>query len=445
MTNKAINYLVLLLLFLLPWQTRWIYYLDFLSGVQNEYGTLSFYGTEILLWTVVVLFVGNTFLNKEFISLLKARKLSPPVAIRLGILLLVIAWLGLIWFYSANHEVVSQFYNRLSGVVALGIILFVQIAKNSLPKIWALLALWLSGVVQGGLGAYQFLLQGIAANKWLGLSETLPSSIGVNVIETAGERWLRAYGSLGGPNPLGIYLVVILILGFILYYFYRNSKVRLFIIFGNLIIFTGLFFTFSRGAWLSGLVGGVVFILTILFGKKSEVKTRAEKICLLSRLVIPFLLLFLVLNFLFSPLVQTRFGSEGRLEKRSLRERGDQIIEWKMVFESNWFIGTGPGNYLRALAHIDDGPQRAYALPVHNIYLLILAEMGSIFFMGFIIGLVILLVKVLKNNPLYLALIVSLAIAGLFEHWLWSLFPGLIFSAVIATLSLAPDNTSKMA
>ena len=237
MTNKAINYLVLLLLFLLPWQTRWIYYLDFLSGVQNEYGTLSFYGTEILLWTVVVLFVGNTFLNKEFISLLKARKLSPPVAIRLGILLLVIAWLGLIWFYSANHEVVSQFYNRLSGVVALGIILFVQIAKNSLPKIWALLALWLSGVVQGGLGAYQFLLQGIAANKWLGLSETLPSSIGVNVIETAGERWLRAYGSLGGPNPLGIYLVVILILGFILYYFYRNSKVRLFIIFGNLIIF----------------------------------------------------------------------------------------------------------------------------------------------------------------------------------------------------------------
>lgn len=445
MMNKIINYLSLALLFFLPWQTRWIYHEDFLNGVQNEYGTLSFYGTEILLWLVVILFVVNTFLNKELLSLIKKRKLSLSSATRLGILLLVIIWLGLILFYSVNYEVAWQFYNRLIGVVAFGIILFIQVAKDSLSKTRAIITLWLSGVVQGGWGGWQFFTQGIPANKWLGLSETFPSSLGVNVIETGGERWLRAYGSLGGPNPLGIYLATILIIGLILYYFYRHSKVRLLILLGNLVIFMGLFFTFSRGAWAACILGGAIFVLTFFLSNKIEIATRSEKICLLCRLAIPFLMLFLILNFLFSPLVQARMTGVGRLEEKSLSQRVNQIKDWQTIFVSHWLIGVGPGSYTRVLAEEGDQVNTGYNLPVHNSYLLILAEMGVVFFLGLIIGCVILVCKVVKTNPLYLSVIATLAVAGLFEHWLWSLFPGLVFTAVAISLSLAPNSVSKMA
>ena len=71
-------------------------------------------------------------------------------------------------------------------------------------------ALWLSGLAQGLLAIWQFLSQGVLASKWLGLAAHLASDQGSFVVEFGGERWLRAYGSFGSPNSLGIYLAVIL-------------------------------------------------------------------------------------------------------------------------------------------------------------------------------------------------------------------------------------------
>src|SRR3989344_9423215 len=64
--KTVINYLLLLFLFLLPWQTRWIYQPAMLNGGFWEYGTQSFYGTEILLWLIVILFLIDRFRHKEF-------------------------------------------------------------------------------------------------------------------------------------------------------------------------------------------------------------------------------------------------------------------------------------------------------------------------------------------------------------------------------------------
>ena len=62
---KIINYLLLLFLFLLPWQTRLIWHEGKLNGGHWEYGTLSFFVVEILLWLVVVFFVADKFRKKE--------------------------------------------------------------------------------------------------------------------------------------------------------------------------------------------------------------------------------------------------------------------------------------------------------------------------------------------------------------------------------------------
>ena len=60
--NKIIEYGLYLLVFLLPIQTRWI----IKAGELNEYGTISLYGTDILLIILAVLFIVAKFqiLNK---------------------------------------------------------------------------------------------------------------------------------------------------------------------------------------------------------------------------------------------------------------------------------------------------------------------------------------------------------------------------------------------
>src|SRR3989339_1154122 len=64
--NKTINYLLLLFLFLLPWQSRIVYERGYLNGGYWEYGSLSLFATEILLWLIVVLFAIDKFGKKEF-------------------------------------------------------------------------------------------------------------------------------------------------------------------------------------------------------------------------------------------------------------------------------------------------------------------------------------------------------------------------------------------
>src|SRR3989339_860651 len=66
MIKKILNYLILLLIFLLPLQTRYINEYGSLNGGYWEYGTFSLYGTQILLWLIVLIFGINKFFKKEF-------------------------------------------------------------------------------------------------------------------------------------------------------------------------------------------------------------------------------------------------------------------------------------------------------------------------------------------------------------------------------------------
>ena len=55
-TEKIISFGLYLLVFLLPWQTRWIIRAGEINGGYWEYGTISLYGTDVLLFLLLVLF-----------------------------------------------------------------------------------------------------------------------------------------------------------------------------------------------------------------------------------------------------------------------------------------------------------------------------------------------------------------------------------------------------
>lgn len=429
MLNKITDYIILVFLFLLPWQTRWIYGDATLYGRAWEYGTLSFYGTEILLWLIIILTAVRLFGNRLFWMNLKEkanfRQRYP--AIFIGSALALFA--GYFYAVSPVKEISTQFISRLIGAMCLMICL----AVNGTNFHKMSLAFWLGGLGQGFLAITQFLTQQVIANKWLGLATHQVFDTGTAVVQTAGERWLRAYGSFGWPNSLAIYLAIAWLVG--VYIFSKaGRRYGPFILGGQLIIFAGLFFTFSRGAFVALIAGYAAYLIIAKIKKQNIIPAVKQGIAAL--------LLGVVLSTIYSPLVFGRLSSSGYLEQISLNERQVQYAQAIKLFLAAPLTGAGPGLYTYSLAQSFVAPNYGTFQPVHNIYTLSLVELGIIFYILFVLWLARISYSVWQENPLFLSLICALLVSGFFDHFLWSLYAGQVLFWVVLGLGLAKNSVA---
>ncbi len=455
------SWLFFTFLFLLPWQTRWIWQQGEINGAPWEYGTFSIYGTEILLWLAIILFIINFFLKNGF----RKRELLNCYIVKLLVVLLVsvLIIMGIVW-NSQSWEISYQFIFRLlEGLAVVSIFVIFGATKNPLNldfkgSFVALracpersegmtMALWLGGVAQGLFAFGQFLLQTVPANKWLGLASHAPQDLGASVVEFGGERWLRAYGSFGSPNSLGIYLAVCLVVGLILILSLRGSERRgnpleaerllrhrlwfvLAMTAGQVIITTGLVLSFSRTAWLSALVG-IIFLGLFLWKEKSKERIR-EYFKQLLFIVLPIICLMAI----FFPIFFARFNLDNRLEAKSVGERSGQYTEWVAIFKSHPWFGVGPGAYTLALAEKNPSVSTYDLQPVHNIFLLSLVELGIFAWLSLFFILSYLIYKIYRLQPVFLAVIVALFVSGFTDHWLWSMYTGMMLWWVVLALGI---------
>src|SRR5438128_1783500 len=100
----TIYYLILIFLFLLPWQTRLIFDPQFLNGGFWEYGSGSLYATELIAWLIIILFAIDQFRRPEFWQQARKRKL-----VYLIISLLVVIFL-ITEVIRSNNSVVSYYF-----------------------------------------------------------------------------------------------------------------------------------------------------------------------------------------------------------------------------------------------------------------------------------------------------------------------------------------------
>lgn len=414
-----IEYLFYFFLFLLPWQTRFIFREGNLNGGYWEYGTLSLYATDLVFLCVLAgFFYWNWREWNGTRDIIRGEPVPSGFSTSLWVVIsLFELWVFLSLFWARDLSLGVYFYIRILE----GIGFIFVLGHELLDATYLRLSLIGSALLQALFGVVQFFLQYIPASKWLGLSEHFAGAPGAAVVATSTERWLRAYGSFEHPNIFAAFLVV----GFLIHlpYYYeviprKRDRVLLFCV--TLILLLGIFVAFSRAAWL-GLVVGILFFLFIK-GKEKKPKTRMYPLVL-------FIAIFLFASLLRDPLF-TRLRGTAPLEVRSTSERVTQYEESLAMILWKPLHGVGAGQYTLVL-HDDIDPNResfSYQ-PVHNVYLLLATELGLVglfFFTILILFPTILFQKkpILILIPSHYAVIGAVLFMGLFDHYLWSLQSG---------------------
>jgi O-antigen ligase len=449
--DKIIEYGLYLLVFLLPIQTRWIIKAGELNGGYSEYGTISLYGTDILLIILIALFgyskIGNWKLEIACLRRQGNWKLNYYWWLIAGLELMIF-----ISIFVAPDKLVAIFgYLRF----LLGIGLFWLIISANFSRIKLIVSLLLGIMGQAWLGIWQFLAQDSFSCKWLGLAMHHAGSLGTSVVETlAGERWLRAYGGLDHPNMLGGLLVIGILLTVLLLVINHkfqipnskqitNYKLQITIYFLLLTFITALFFTFSRGAWAGLLVGLLAMLIIAVIRKDLLVQKK-----ILSAVLAGGIMVF-VLFTQYQDLTLTRLSKDTRLEIKSNIERVESFEMAKELIKDNWLLGVGMGNYTKA-AHdqITDSQPSYFYQPVHNVFLLVLAEIGFfglLFFLGFLLLTSYFLLKRFKENQglnIYrFLLIAALVVMFLVDHWWWSLHFGILLFWLVMGLMTKEEKS----
>lgn len=440
---KIIEYLFYLFLFLLPWQTQWIWHQGKLGDLASPYLTFSLYGTEILLGVILVLAVIYKLIIRDWeISLLNFKVLDFYILLLAFLIMAVVSV-----FFSADKNVALYYLLRLAE--GFGLLLLIANFKFSYLNTAGVLVM--SGLVQAGLGISQVLSQKVWGSKWLGMAEQLPQTPGVSVIENGTMRFLRAYGSLPHPNMLGGFLVICLILLIILLIFSRHKWEKVLLWVSLPVILSGLFLTFSKSAFLALLVSLVFLIIFIILSRDSHAKGILNKIIIVSIITLSLLVIS------FSGPLMTRMQGESRTEIYSQENRAMYLEQAKNLLTRNLLTGVGLGNY--TLAVYDQGEKGLgdYAYqPVHNVYLLVAAELGVI---GFIIFILIIIealrriwtykidehinllgvFKLFKFKGVYdfyqekyfwflaaTAILIAVLVLMVFDHYFWTLYFGIM-------------------
>jgi len=411
--NYSLIYNTLLSLFiiLIPWQIRYIFFDYKINNQVSEYGRLSLYfSIVILVLTLIVYLFNNPYKLKSFFDYKRWSRKSKS-------LFLFFFYLLLMSLFSSIYYI-SLYYFILILLASVFIFLLKDFDKQKFYNLFLL-----NGIIQGILAIYQSYTQKVVGNKYLGIAEQVPERLGVSVLEIDGFRILRSYGSLSHPNVLGGFLLISILIGIYIWIrFYkklRNNLLYFIFIISSITISTiGLLLTFSRSSLLTLLISLLTLIIFSLF-KKDYLSIQ-----IVFKYFIILLLSFFLVNLLWSNSWNSRFNFSNRLEINSIEERVDSFNQIDLNNNSQLFFGQGLG--MNTFVNHSNDLEVYNIQPIHNIFILILSEIG-------IVG-VLLLINLFNKrryNVLSLLLFTGFIVLGLFDHYLWTSWTGLLLISLL--------------
>lgn len=345
---------------------------------------------------------------------------------------LILGWWFLILFslaYQGENPAIALAIAAHSGIFVLLYFLIV----NRVTSVRSLmLTLICTMSFQSLLAIYQFVTQSSLGLSFLGEPNLDLSQAHLSKLQVRGIELIRSYGTLPHPNVLGGFLSLSMIGTFFLSFKKRWTKPVLLSL-----QFFGLLFSFSRSALISlTLALGLTAVLY-----KKDLK-KQPKVLINSVLTIGLLEIAVVLWFRFEDLSQ------------SIGERLQGFKDAINMFD-DYPLGVGFKSYTSHLDAVSTTTLMPWDYqPVHNIFLLMLSELGVF---GLLLATWFFLFTILKlyerrkhwltkqrqqKKRLLLCSMLIIAFIGLFDHYWISLPQGLalltFFFGLASAFSLEP-------
>lgn len=397
-----------LFIFLLPLQIGRHFWPSFSSvlGLRIDYLSPTIYFTDILLVIILGLWIWG-IRDKRYVI----RKILKNY----WWILAIFVFLFLNAFLAQNQGAAFYYFIKIIELTLLGI----YVAQNHYPLSIIHYPLSLAVVYSSLIALAQFFKQASlnGITWWLGERTFNLATPGIAKTILNGRLLMRPYGTFPHPNVLAGFILVALIL---IFFSSQNlSTLKKIVRYSALFLgMLAIIFSFSRSVWLIGLI---VLGLRGFFVKNKKVKITV--------LLIIFLLLMIVLSY-----------GAGFSTNEAFFQRFQLMKATQLMVKLAPLSGIGLNNFIVRLPEFWPITGFTYWLqPVHNIYLLIMAETGL---MGLLIfaWLVILTYKRLLDSlsisryPLVMSLTVILLL-GLADHYWLTLQQTQFFLAVILGLA----------
>ncbi|MEP7162910.1 MAG: O-antigen ligase family protein [Candidatus Moraniibacteriota bacterium] len=394
----------------------------------NEYTDMSLYIGDIFLALAVLLYILEH--RKYIMSIYRERvfHVEHSLFLLLPSLLVILAFLSIFWssqksiaFYSSLKlsEMVALYYYILLNIVPRG--------TNKQSSTWNFVSgsLWIivvSGIFQSGIVFFQFIFQSSLAIHFLGESIISPYLPGIAKIIVFSDPYIRAYGTFPHPNVLGGFLVFSL---FSLVYLYREKmfhvEQKIFYPF-LFILFIGITLTFSKSAFISFIIS-----LSILWYRKNKdsetvprgtVRDRFRNMFHVEQLLF---LCAIAILLLISLLQNERNLWQSVNERLSLLPFTLEYIAWHP------FLGNGVGQFVYNIS-LDGNFLPWQFQPIHNIYLLLIYELGlfGLSLLGIFLFFLLHIVPRGTWANYSFTLVISLLVIGFMDHYLWDIQTGQI-------------------
>ncbi|GFI62436.1 hypothetical protein IMSAG049_01618 [Clostridiales bacterium] len=253
-------------------------------------------------------------------------------------------------YFVATFASVNVRGSLQGGILTTAFILFYFVVINSVQTKKQLNLLTFCvvnfGVFISLYGIYQYLNPSKFSGSWV--DTEMFSDIG-----------FRVYSTLGNPNVLGEYLL--LIIPFVVAYFFVSKgfmKKSFYFVIGCILMLC-LILTYSRGCWLGIMFAAAVFLILL--------DRRFILLILLGIAVMPFLLPQTIIN---------RFMSIGNMSDSSTSYRFYIYMGTLSMLKDYWLCGVGPGTAAFNMVYPSYAYDSILAPHSHNLYLQIMCDCG---------------------------------------------------------------------
>lgn len=381
------------------------------SGVRIDYLSIIFYLTD-LLW------LGWVIKNKE-----TKKILNPNILNFQNLILLMFVGINIIF---AGAKWVALYRWLRIGQWWLTIKLLSKNKNEIINYLTKIVPWWIIG--ESFLGLAQ-IVKGGSLNGiwwWLGERRFTYEGIGIAQFRLFDQAWIRAYGTFSHPNSLAGFLLLA-------WWWWKSNlpptpffdktgaRINMF----KRVIYWIVNWSAVLGIVLSGSRIGWIVMVGMLIGEeiikiknnrvKGTVATVPSKIIgklLLYIGIICMVLGVISLNYRISDFV-------GGWDTDSIKKRELLALSSMKMIIKNPLFGVGAGNFVVNLPKFPVG-NFYWRQPVHNIFLLVLAEIGILGILILIFNLQSTIIKIMNKRFWWLWVIVG--VTGFFDHY-WLTLP----------------------